>query len=212
MDFKIAEQTTPSWSEELSRHFKEQLIYYKDIKPWKLYLRKILREHVQKRSEIESISELAKEFFVSKTNNQLLSRYFATTLQTATAAEITTEVENFQTNYRVMEDYLQITQTNKPFMADMLWVPTDDLNVEYRTSYIHKVSAQEFVTYWYRNVDKERKVPLFHLYRKRYYDYVRNDALHKTSEVGVREPKYMWRSVLKQMVKTGLVDTLYTQY
>ena len=154
----MAEQTTPSWSEELSRHFKEQLIYYKEIKPWKLYLRKILREHVQKRSEIESISELAKEFFVSKTNNQLLSRYFATTLQTATAAEITSEVENFQTNYRVIEDYVHTTQATSPPTVDMLWVPTDDLNVEYRTSYIHKVSAQEFVTYWYKIVDKERKV------------------------------------------------------
>ena len=64
------------------------------------------------------------------------------------------------------------------------------------------ITRARFVRYWYANVDTEKKVPLFHLYRKRYYDWVGNDALHKTEEATDYAPKHMWKPVLKQMVKT----------
>ena len=153
----------PGICEELIRHYKDQVIYYEDLKPWKLYIRKILWEHVQKRSEKASISELAKEFIESKDNKKLLSHYFTATSQAASAAEIATEIEHYQTNYGVIEDYDGVTQANEPPIADVLWVPTEELKVEYACLYTDDVSPMDFVNYWYNEVDKDMKVPLFHL-------------------------------------------------
>ena len=199
----------PGLCEELIRHYKDQVIYYEDLKPWKLYLRKILWEHVQKQSEMASISELAKEFIENKDNKKLLSYYFTKTSQAASAAEIDKEIENYHTYHDVIEDYDGVTHANEPPIADVLWVPTEDLKVEYACLYTNDVSPMDFVNYWYTEVDKELKVPLFHLYRKRYYDWVGNSLLRKTEVSSSRAPRYMWKPMLKQMVKNGVVDPVY---
>ena len=116
------------------------------------------------------VSELAKEFIENKDNKKLLSYYFTTTSQAASAAEIATEIENYHTYHDVIEEYDGITQANEPPIADVLWVPTEDLKVEYACLYTDDVSPMDFVYYCYKEVDKDMKVPLLHLYRKRYYD------------------------------------------
>ena len=46
--------------------------------------------------------------------------------------------------------------------TDMNWVPDEDTNIEYISTYKNLVPAKEFVTYWYANVDREKSpsVPL----------------------------------------------------
>ena len=205
----MAEENTPEWREGLSKHFRDQLIYYEDIKPWKLYIRKIIWEHVQQQGVIADITEQANRFFDHGDTKKLLFHYFATTPQKVTDQEIIKEIDNFEINYRVIADYIQSMNVNGIPTADMNWVPTHDIKVEYDNSYKMALPARAFVRYWYANVDKEKKAPLFHLYRKRYYDWVGNDALHKTETAINYAPKHMWKPVLKQMVKTDLVDVVY---
>ena len=49
--------------------------------------------------------------------------------------------------------------------TDVNWVPSEDLNIEYGATYKMIIPAKEFVGYWYKNLDTEKKVPLFYLYR-----------------------------------------------
>ena len=175
----MIEKITPEMCEEITSHFRDQLIYYEDIKPWKLYIRKMIWTHLHE-VMITDIKEQANEFLYREETQKLLKRYFATTFQKATAEEITAEMKNCGSNFRVVEDHIKVMGVNDIPTTDMNWVPDEDTNIEYISTYKNLVSAREFVTYWYDNVDTEKKVPLFHLYRKRYYDWVGNNALHKT--------------------------------
>jgi len=176
----MIEKITPAECEEITSHFRDQLIYYENIKPWKLYIRKMIWTHLQEAVMITNLKEQADRFLDREDIQKALKRYFATTFQKATPEEITAEMRNCESNYRVIEDYTKVMCVDDIPTTDMKWVPDEDTNIEYISTYKNLVPAKEFVEYWYANVDTEKKVPLFHLYRKRYYDWVGNNALHKT--------------------------------
>ena len=63
--------------EELNRSFREQLLYYEDLKPWKLYLRKQIWSHVLIKNELGLISDHAKEYLGNERNNAALLHYLS---------------------------------------------------------------------------------------------------------------------------------------
>ena len=202
---------TPKMREEISHHFREQLTYYEDIKPWKLYLRQKLLETVRRQKGFTPTSKLAKDYFKNNDNNQNMTTYFAETAQLATAIEMETELDNFPSNYRVIQDAaMHMSQATIP-TVDPNWVPTEDLERDFFSTHKESTDPLQFVLYWYSKIDKEKKVPLYHLYRKRYYDWVGNEALYKTSVSAFKHPKHAWRPLLKQMVKNKKVVRLYFQ-
>ena len=122
---------TPKVREEISHHFREQLTYYEDIKPWKLYLRQKLLETVRRQKGFTPTSKLAKDYFKNNDNNQNMTTYFAETAQLATAVEMETELDNFPSNYRVIQDAaMHMSQATIP-TVDPNWVPTEDLERDF---------------------------------------------------------------------------------
>ena len=88
----MIEKITPAECEEITSHFRDQLIYYENIKPWKLYIRKMIRTHLQEAVMITNLKEQADRFLDREDIQKALKRYFATTFQKATPEEITTEM------------------------------------------------------------------------------------------------------------------------
>ena len=103
----MIEKITPEMCEEVTSHFRDQLIYYEDIKPWKLYIRKMIWTHLHE-VMITDIREQANGFLNREETQKLLKRYFATTFQKATAEEITAEMKNCESNFRVVEDHIKV--------------------------------------------------------------------------------------------------------
>ena len=103
----MIEENTPEWREGLRQHFRDQLIYYEDIKPWKLYIRKLMWKHVQQQGVITDIIEQANKFFDRGDIKKLLFHYFSTSFQNPTNEEITAEIGKCEINYRVIADYIQ---------------------------------------------------------------------------------------------------------
>ena len=143
----MIEKITPVECEEITSHFRDQLIYYEDIKPWKLYIRKMIWTHLQKTVIITDIKEQANRFLDREDTQKLLIRFFATTFQKATAEEITAEMKNCESNYRVIEDNINVMGVNDIPTTDVNWVPSEDLNIEYGATYKFIIPVKEFVTY-----------------------------------------------------------------
>ena len=96
---------------------------------------------------IADITQQANRFFDHGDTKKLLFHYFATTSQKATDEEITAEIDNCEINYRVIDDYIRSMNVNDIPTADMNWVPTDDIKVEYDNSYKMAIPARAFVRY-----------------------------------------------------------------
>ena len=195
--------------EELNSSFRDQLLYYEDLKPWKLYLRKQIWSHVLIKNELGLILDHAKEYLGNERNNAALLHYLSYTSRTAEYDEVKLELENFPSHFRVIVDSVRHTQANELPAFDADWVPTPELQNLLEVSHVFKTSAKDFITFWYENFDKEKKTPLFPLHRKRYYDWIGTKALYKISEVAMNSPRHAWKSILKQMVKNKMVDRLY---
>ena len=59
----MIEKITSAECEEITSHFRDQLIYYEDIKPWKLHIRKMIWTHLQQTVMITDIKEQTDRFF-----------------------------------------------------------------------------------------------------------------------------------------------------
>ena len=75
--------------------------------------------------------------------------------------------------------------------------------------YTAVVTWSEFISMWYRDLDKRRVDPLYLLHRKRFYDWFGNKALQATIEMVANKPLERWRYVLKKMCKMGVIDHEY---
>ena len=71
------------------------------------------------------------------------------------------------------------------------------------------VTWEEFIAMWYRNMDKNRIIPLYLLHQKRFYDWFGNKSLQATVDMMANKPKEKWRYVLKKMCKMGVIDHEY---
>jgi len=178
--------------EKLENQYKCQLKYYENEKPWKYYLRKVLRKFAKSVNFKYDKNMLMRHIRIQLNNDTLT---FENEDETFNPKELEQQIDRFILYYvLVLKDYEQYfgETENVPECDKSFFTEQTALNIflrnELKRSFTSMVKWDEFITMWYQVIDKNKVVPLFFLHRKRYYDWLGKKILKTSIEAAMDKP------------------------